>query len=175
MLRSKAQKELDHMESLDVIKKVSTPAPWVSSMVTIVKLNGTLCICIDPWDHNKAIRCEHYLLQTIEQVVTWVSNATIFSVLDVSSGYWQIRLDQKSAKLCTFNSPFGSCMFKRLPFGLSSAQNVFQKVMLRIFEDIEDVEVVVDWHPCLGRKWATAWWEVNLSSRKSPSLRVEAE
>ena len=144
MLRPKIQQELDRMESLDVIEKVSTPTPWVNSMVTIVKPNGKLRICIDPRDLNKAIRREHYPMQTIEQVVTRMPNATIFSVLDASSGYWQIKLDQESVKLCTFNSPFGRYMFKRLPLGLSSAQDVFQRVMSQMFEDIEGVKVVVD-------------------------------
>ena len=71
-------------------------------------------------------------------------NAKYFSVLDASSGFWQIKLDRESAKLCTFNTPFGRYMFKRLPFGISSAQDVFQAVMSEMFEDIDGVEVVVD-------------------------------
>ena len=71
-------------------------------------------------------------------------NAKIFSVLDASSGFWQVKLDHESAKLCTFNTPFRRYMFKRLPFGLSSAQDVFQDIMSEMFEDIEGVEVVVD-------------------------------
>ena len=71
-------------------------------------------------------------------------NAKLFSVLDASSGFWQVQLDHTSAKLCTFNTPFGRYMFKRLPFGISSAQDVFQAVMSEMFEDIEGVEVVVD-------------------------------
>ena len=144
VLRSKIQEELKHMESLDVIEKINTPTPWVNSMVTIVKPNGTLRICIDPRDLNKAIKCEHYPMQTIEEVVTRMPNATVFSVLDASSGFWQIKLDQESAKLCTFNSPFGRYMFKRLPFGLSSSQDVFQRIMSQMFDNIEGVEVIVD-------------------------------
>jgi len=83
-------------------------------------------------------------MQTIKEVVTRMPNATIFSVLDVSSGFWQIKLDQESTKLCTFNTPFGRYMFKRLPFGLSSSQDVFQKTMTQMFEDIQGTEVVVD-------------------------------
>ena len=73
-------------------------------------------------------------------------NAKIFSVLDASSGFWQIELDNESSKLCTFNTPFGRYMFKRLPlnFGLCSAQDVFQDVMSEIFSGIEGVEVIVD-------------------------------
>ena len=105
-LRPKIQEELQRMENLDVIVKVNTPTSWVNSMVTIVKPNGTLRICIDPRDLNNAIKREHYPTQTIEDVVTRMSKATIFSVLDASSGFWQIKLDGESAKLCTFNTPF---------------------------------------------------------------------
>ena len=48
--------------------------------------------------------------------------------------------DSASAKLCTFNTPYGRYIFKRLPFGLSS----FQRTMSEMFEDIEGVEVVID-------------------------------
>ena len=71
-------------------------------------------------------------------------NAKYLSVLDASSGFWQIKLDHESSKLCTFNTPFGRYSFKRLPFGISSAQDVFQTCMSEIFEDTEGVEVVVD-------------------------------
>ena len=142
-LRPKIQEELARMERLEVIE-VTEPTNWVNSMVTIIKPNGSLRICIDPRDLNKAIQREHYPMQTIEEVTTQMPDATYFSVLDASSGYWQISLDQESAKLCTFNSPFGRYMFKRLPFGLSSAQDIFQRVMAEMFEDINGVEVVVD-------------------------------
>ena len=68
------------MESFDVIEKVSIPTPWVSSMVTIVlvKPNGTLRTCIYSQNLNKAIRYEHYLIQTIKHMVTRMHNATIF-------------------------------------------------------------------------------------------------
>ena len=55
-----------------------------------------------------------------------------------------LTIDPESARLCTSNTPFGRYKFKRLPFGLSSAPDVFQKVMSEMFEDIEGVEVVVD-------------------------------
>ena len=58
----------------------------------------------------------------------------------------QLRLlaGQASSKLCTFNTPFGRYMFKRLSFGLSSSQDIFQKLMSEMLEAIEGIEVVVD-------------------------------
>ena len=143
-LRPKIQAELNRMEEMEVIEKVEEPTDWVNSMVTIVKPNGSLRICIDPRDLNQAIKREPYPMSTIEEIVTRMPNAKVFSVLDASSGFWQVKLDTSSAKLCTFNTPFGRYMFKRLPFGLSSSQDVFQRIMADMFRDIDGVEVVVD-------------------------------
>ena len=140
-LRPKVQQELKHMEELDVIEKVEEPTDWVNSMVTIVKPNGKLRICIDPQDLNKAVKRDYYPMSTIDEIVTRMPNAKIFSGLD---GFWQIKLDRPSAKLCTFNTLFGRYMFKCLPFGLSSSQDIFQKTVSEMFRDIEVVEVVVD-------------------------------
>ena len=82
-------------------------------------------------------------MRTIEEVVTRMPNAQVFSVLDANSGFWQVQLDHESSKLRTFNTPFGRYRFK-LPFRISSAQDVFQSTMSEMFEDIKGVEVVVD-------------------------------
>ena len=65
--------------------------------------------------------------------------ARLFSKLDTSSGYWQIKVDQASAKLQAFNTPFGRYCFKRLPFGVHSAVEVFQKEVAEIIDGIENV------------------------------------
>ena len=64
-LRLKIQEELARMETFEVIEKVTEPTDWVDSTVSIIKPNGSLCICIDPHGLNKAIQREHYLMQTI--------------------------------------------------------------------------------------------------------------
>jgi len=55
---------------------------------------------------NNAINRDHYPTQMIEDIFTRMPNTTIFSVLDASSGFWQIKLHEHSAKLCIFNTPF---------------------------------------------------------------------
>ena len=143
-LQPKIRAELTRMEELEVIEKVEEPTDWVNSVVTIVKPNGSLRICIDLRDLNKAIKCEPYPMSTIEEIVTRMLNAKVFSVLDASSGFWQVILDSSSAKMCTFNTAFGRYMFKRLPFGLLSSQDIFQRIMSDMFRDIDEVEVVDD-------------------------------
>ena len=68
-------------------------------------------------------------MTTIEEVVADMPQAKVFSVLDATSGYWQVKLGESSSKLCTFNTPFGRYRFTRLPFGIKSATEVFQNHM----------------------------------------------
>jgi len=77
-------------------------------------------------------------MSTIEDIVIRMPNAKVLLVLDASSGFWQVN------KLCTFNTPYGHYMFKCLPFGLSSSQDIFQRIMSDMFWDIDGVEVVID-------------------------------
>ena len=128
------------MVDMDVIVRQDEPTEWVSSMVVVVKPNK-IRICIDPEDLNRAINREHYPMQTVDDIVTRMPNAKVFSIIDASSGFWQIQLDHVSSLLCTFNTPFGRYRFKRLPFGVCSASEVFQKQMSEMFEDIDVVFV----------------------------------
>ena len=142
-LRDKLRQELDRMEALDVIERQTEPTEWVNSLVIVTKGNK-LRVCMDPKDLNCAIKREHYPMSTIDEVVSRMPNATIFTALDARKGFWQIELDEQSSKLCTFNSPFGRYRFKRLPFGISSAPEVYQKVISEIFEGLDGVECIVD-------------------------------
>lgn len=53
-------------------------------------------------------------------------------------------LDEESAKLCTFNTPFGRHCFLRLPFGICSAPEVFHRTVQQLFDGIEGVGVFLD-------------------------------
>ena len=70
-------------------------------MVAVVKPNK-LRICIDPRDLNEAIKREHFPMTIIEEVVADMPHAKVVSVLDATSRYWQVKLDEASSKLCTF-------------------------------------------------------------------------
>ena len=87
---------------------------------------------------------EHYPLGTIDEVIANMPNAKYFSKLDAVTGFWQIRLDEASSKLCTFNTPYGRYRFTRMPFGIKSAPEVFQKVMSQMVLDIEGAEAIID-------------------------------
>lgn len=142
-LRDQIKEKLDEMVASDILAPVTEPTEWVSSMLVIVKPNK-LRICLDPRDLNKAIRREHYQMPTVEEVATRLSQAKKFTVVDAKDGFWQKRLDTESSCKTTFNTPFGRYRWKRMPFGISSAPEVWQRTMHEFVEDLEGVEVIAD-------------------------------
>jgi len=77
------------MEQRKILKKVTTPTDWVSSLV-ITKKQKTdkLRICIDPRDLNKAIRRPHLQMPTIEDMLPDFNNAKVFTTMDAKDGFW---------------------------------------------------------------------------------------
>lgn len=71
-------------------------------------------------------------------------DAKCYSLLDANQGFYQIKLDEESSKLCTFNTPIGRYRFKRLPFGLSSASEVFQRAVAQMIEGMDGVVNIID-------------------------------
>ena len=143
-IRELVQEKLDEMEADDIIAKVAESTPWVSSMV-VVRKNGDVRTCINPRDLNNAVKRCYYPMPTIEEIVAsqniW---AKIFSVLDAMSGFWQVKLSEESCKLTTFNTPFGRYYWKRMPFGIKSAFEVWQRKAHEFIEGLDGVEVVMD-------------------------------
>ena len=76
-------------------------------------------------------------MKTVEEVAAQLAGATVFSTLDASSGFWH-------SKLTTFNTLFGQYRFLRLPFGINSAPEMFQRRMTQTFEDIDGADAIVD-------------------------------
>ncbi|KAF7648890.1 hypothetical protein LDENG_00150500 [Lucifuga dentata] len=125
------------------ITKVEQPTEWVSSMVAVVQ-DGKIRICIDPSDLNKVIKREHYPMHTIEQVVSFMPGAKVFSVLDAKSGFLQIELDEASSFLTTFNTPVGRFRWLRLPFGIKCAPEIFQRIMDGMLEGISGATAIMN-------------------------------
>ena len=125
------------MIKLDIIDPVEKPTDWVNALVVVSKPNGKLRICLDPRPLNKAIKRQHHKLPTAEEIISEMSDAQVFTKLDASHGYWQIKADNESASLLTFGTPFGCYRFKCLPFGIHSASEVFQVEVANIIAGID--------------------------------------
>ena len=80
-----------------------------------------------------------------------LNGATIFSTLDASSGYHQVLIHPDSQPLLTFSSPIGYFCYKRLPFGISSATEIYQKIMAEILMGLNGVLCYLDDNIVFGR------------------------
>ena len=140
----KVEEELKRMEKAGVIERITEPTEWCAPIVPVAKPNGKVRICTDFKRLNVAVKRERYILPTLEDIVHKLHGSTVFSKLDATAGYWQIPLDPATAKLTTFITPFGPFFYRRLPFGISSASEIFQRTMEDILGDIEGVESFQD-------------------------------
>ena len=88
---------------------------------------------------NESVKREQYILPTSDEITAKLNCATVFSSLNAASGFWQIPLHPDSCTLTTFITPFGRFCFKRLPFGIYSATEIFQRKMLKNLQGLEGV------------------------------------
>ena len=126
-LSAKVKETLEEMVQQGIIEPVSTPTPWISSMVVVPKTNDKLRIFLDPKDLNRAVKREHYPLPTIEDVATRLHGAKVFTILDVHSGFWHVQLDEMSSYMTTFYTPFGRYRWKRMPLVSARPQKSFNE------------------------------------------------
>ena len=83
-------------------------------------------------------------MNTIDEAASRLQGATNFSNRNAASGFWQLKLDEESLRICTFNTPIGRYRFTRLPFGVKCAPKISQRTMDRMFEDLDGVAVIMD-------------------------------
>ena len=131
-LKPKLEKELKRMVDLDIIEPVQKPTDYVNRLVVNEKPNGKLRVCLDPRSLNKVIKRENLHLPTAEKIFSQMSGTSYFSKLEASSGYWQIKVDEQSSNLLTFDTPSGRYRFKLLTYRIHSASEVFQREVTSI-------------------------------------------
>ncbi len=144
-LKPEIRKELDRLVREDIIRPVAEATDWVNSLVYVTKESGELRLCLDPKDLNKCVKRPHYYTPTIDDVLPELHGAEYISTLDARSGYWNVMLDPESQLLTTFNTPgFGRFCFRRLPFGLISSQDIFQRQIDTALGGLSNVKCIAD-------------------------------
>ena len=83
-------------------------------------------------------------MPTIEDILPDLSNAKCFSVLDAEDGFWHVRLDYESSLMTTFNSPSGRFRWLRMPFGINTAPEEFQRRQHQALEGLPGVKSIHD-------------------------------
>ena len=130
------EEELDQLERLGVIEKVTGPTPWVSPLVIAPKPKqpGAIRLCVDMRLPNKAIHCERHIIPIIDEIVTDLNGAQCFSKIDLNSGYYQLELDEASRYIITFSIHVGFRQYRHLNIGISSAARRFQRQSERHYQ-----------------------------------------
>ena len=137
----KVSAELKQLETQGIIERVEGPAPWILPLVVIPKKKGDVRLCIDMRMANRAIQRERHPTPTLDDLIDALNGATVFSKLDLRSGYRQLVLAQESRYITTFVTHEGLRRYTRLNFGTNSASEIFQNA---INEQIKDVSGAIN-------------------------------
>ena len=128
--------ELDHLENDGVIERVSH-SYWAIHIVVIRKPTGKVRIC---GNHkvtlNRMLKSDVHPFPLPEELFHKLNQGCKFSKIDQADVYLQIELNEKSKDLVIINTHQGLYRYKQLPFGLSSAPAVFQKIVEKVIQGI---------------------------------------
>jgi hypothetical protein len=141
-LLNKVKAELERMKNLGVISKVDVPAECCAGMVVVPKPDGNIRICVDLTKLIENVLRETYHLPKIDNLLAQISESKIFTKLDCNSGFWQE--DEQSRLLTTFITTFGRFCFNRMPFGIKTAPEHYQKKMNEILEGLDGQICIID-------------------------------
>ena len=113
-------------------------------MVVVPKADSKVRICVDLTRLNESVKRERHPLPAVDQTLAQLAGAKVFTKLDANSGFWQIPLAPASSLLTTFITPFGRYCFHRLPFGISSAPEHFQRRMTEALSGLSGTVCMMD-------------------------------
>ena len=118
-------------------------SPWGSAVLFVPKKGGALRMCVDYRMLNKATIKNKFPLPHIEEHLTKLGGAKIFSKLDLRSGYWQLRLEDQAKELTGFRTRYGHFQWRILPFGLCNAPGHFSHLVTELFREFLDIFVLI--------------------------------
>lgn len=136
-LCEKAKAETDKMLSLHVKEPVEGPTDRCSGLTIPPKPNGAIRMCVDLTALDKGLRRELYPFPRVSDMLSQLAEEKMFLKLDTNSGFWQVMLDPGFKALTTFITPWGRYCFNRMPFGISSAPEYYQRAMEKILHCVD--------------------------------------
>ena len=120
-------------------------------MIAAKKPDGNIRLCIDPRYLNLALKRSHYPLPVIEEILQELSEAKVFSKVDLKQGFLQVELDEESSKLTVFQTPWSHYRFHRIHFGITPAPEIFQMKLDQNLEGLKGVFKITDDSGALAR------------------------
>ena len=118
---------MEHLKEANLVEP--THSYWEAPSILVKKKGGTYRLVVDYRGLNKKIEKTSWPLPRINDVIGSLDENIYFSNIDLTSGYFQMTLEEESQNLTAFITPMGLYKWKRLPMGLTSAQGLFQNLM----------------------------------------------
>lgn len=139
--RDEVQKMVNQLMAEGIVRPSNSP--YASAIVLVKKKSGELRMCVDYRGLNKLTVRDNYPLPLIEDCIEYLEGKRCFSVLDLKSGFHQVRVADSSTRYTSFVTPGGQYEYTRMPFGLKNAPAVFQRFINEIFRDMIAAHEVV--------------------------------
>ena len=127
-LLNKVWKHLQEMLDGGAIRP--SQSAWCNAMVLVQKKDGGLRFCIDFRRLNARTKKDSYPLPRMQEIMESMVGARFFSMMDLKSGFWQVKMSEKSRQYTAFT--VGSMEifeFFQMPYGLCNAPATFQWLM----------------------------------------------
>ncbi|XP_073123460.1 uncharacterized protein [Henckelia pumila] len=146
-VEAKVKEEIEKLVKAGFIRPIRY-AEWLSNVVSMMKKNGKLRVCIYFRDLNRVTPKDVYVMPIADMLVDSVANTELLSFMDGYSGYIQINIVEVDTAKTAFRCPRAIGTFERLvmPFGLKNAGATYQREMNAIFHDMikHFIEVYID-------------------------------
>jgi hypothetical protein len=120
--------EVQRLQDAKVIREVKYPV-WLANTVPVKNKNRKWRMCVDFTDLNKACKKDDFPLERVDKIVDDAGNSEMLSLLDMFSGYHQLRVRKEDEEKTSFITPFGTFCFVRMPEGLKNAGCTFSRMI----------------------------------------------
>ena len=143
--KQKVEEELERLVEEGALEAVEF-ADWAAPIVPVLKSDQTsIRICGDfKQTVNPVSKLDRYPIPKIEDLFSTLAGGKIFSKIDLSQAYQQLPLDEESKQYVVINTHKGLFRYTRLPFGISSAPGIFQRVIESVLQGIPRVVAYLD-------------------------------
>ncbi|GJS05268.1 putative reverse transcriptase domain-containing protein [Tanacetum coccineum] len=118
-------------------------SPWGAPVLFVKKKDGSFQMCIDYRELNKLTVKNRYPLLRIDDLFDQLQGSSVYSKIDLRSGYHQLRVREEDISKMTFRTRYGHYEFQVMPFGLTNAPAVFMDLMNRVCKPYLDKFVIV--------------------------------